>query len=134
MITPPCYLRPLGRRRRLKALLWALMALVCTISSLWSDGTRYPLPEEFSTSVIVGKRLKNPFAAKLRLSQSKVENAVTNGSARLEQKLKSKLRAPPWPKLSKGRELKPSNKVVHVYRQHKVPRKQHATNLNDKSP
>ncbi len=68
-----------------------LVALLCATPSAQSDEVRYPMPERFATSVIVGKRLKNPFAAKLKLSQSKVANVVTDGSAKIEQTVKSKL-------------------------------------------
>lgn len=51
-----------------------VFATLCGIAA--ADDDNYPVPADFSTSVIIGKKLKNPFAARLRLNQAKVKDVM----------------------------------------------------------
>lgn len=63
-------------------LLHSLLVFTVTFAALSSvasaDEGYYPTPADFSSSVIVGKTLKNPFAARLRLNQAKVKDVMNS--------------------------------------------------------
>ncbi len=66
-------------------------AFICLLNMAPAGGAEEPsylLPEDVSRSVVTGKRLKNPFAAKLRQSQARVKDVVRGSANELEQHLK----------------------------------------------
>ena len=65
--------------------------ITCSAAPLLGEDSNYPLPNALSKSVIIGKRLKNPFAAKLRLSQAIVKDIVTGDTATIQQSLTERL-------------------------------------------
>ena len=62
------------------------LALACATMTGLSYGSdeKYPMPEAYSQSLIMGKTLRNPFAAKLRISQSRMEDLVTGTPTKME--------------------------------------------------
>lgn len=90
------------------------------------DAMTYPMPVKFNASVIVGKKLKNPFAAKLRLSQRKVAKVVSDGSGKFEESLRSRVKlhtvmffAPDSPRnraIINGKVFRPGDEILGMSR------------------
>lgn len=68
-----------------------IFLFIASAMPMAAEERNYPLPQAFSQSVIVGKRLKNPFAAQLRATQAKVNHIVKDNSSNLKEMLEKRL-------------------------------------------